>query len=245
MEQAGLKLAVGTQRRFAATYRRAWELRERVGRVFLARAHYLFNWGPTLGWRGDRASAGGGALLELGYHPIDLLVWILGLPDDVYGMSDRGRIGEAAGPGPLPPYDTDDTAAALLRYAGKYMAGVVTTRCSGPVSEELNLHGQDGSLSAGSDLCLLRNRDGTVLDRVAEDATPLAVFRRQAEAFALAVRDDARRYECSGRENLLNLAVIEAIYVSDRTAQPEPPFRLLKTHGLTLEECLVHRPLAG
>jgi predicted dehydrogenase len=247
MEQAGVKFAVGTQRRFGGPYRRAWELRERIGRVFLGRAHYLFNWGPALGWRGDKASAGGGALLELGYHPIDLLVWLLGLPDEVYGISAGGKRPDQqrSDAQPLPPYDTDDTVAALLRYASGCMASVVTTRCSGPVSEELSLHGQEGSLTASSELCLLRNRDGAVLDRTGEDSAPLAVFRRQAEAFAQAVRTDARTYECSARENLLDLAVIEAIYLSDRTSQPETPHRLLKTHGLTAPECLVHRPPAA
>jgi predicted dehydrogenase len=243
MDQAGLKFAVGTQRRFARTYRRACELRERVGQVFLARAHYLFYWGPTVGWRGDRASAGGGALLELGYHSIDLLVWMLGLPDDVYGISTGGKRSatQTADAKSLPPYDTDDTSAALMRYAGGCMAGVVTTRRSGPVSEELSLHGLTGSMSVSSDLCLLRSPDGAVLDRTPGDARPQDVFVRQAEAFAKAVSAEARTYECSARENLLNLAVIEAVYLSDRTGQPESPLRLLKTHNLTVKDCLVHR----
>jgi predicted dehydrogenase len=245
MEQARLKLAVGTQRRFETTYRRAWQLRGRLGQVFLGRAHYLFNWGPELGWRGDKASAGGGALLELGYHAVDLLVWMLGLPEEVYGSLTGGKK-PAAAPGPggklLPPYDTDDTAAALLRYARPLVASVVTTRCSGPVSEELSLHGQAGSLTANSELCLLRDPDGNVLDRTVEESPPLEAFCRQADAFARAVRDDERTYECSGWENLLTLAAIEAIYLSDRTSQPEPPRRLLKTHGLTAEQCLICRP---
>lgn len=244
MEQAGLKLAVGTQRRFAPGYVRARELRDKVGKVFLARAHYLFNWGPYLAWRGDRASAGGGALMDLGYHPIDLLIWMLGLPEEVYGSTAGGKdIGPQVGPDGklLPAYDTDDTATALLRYRGHCVASVVTTRCSGPVSEGLLLHGQCGSLSASDESCLLRDPDGSVLDRI-EDTAPLDVYVRQVEAFARAVADGAKTYECSARENLLTLATIEAIYLSDRTSQPEHPLRLLKTNGLGLSDCLIHRP---
>ena len=243
-EQAGVKLAVGTQRRFACGYRRARELRRRLGKVFLARAHYLFNWGSVLGWRGDKASSGGGALLELGYHPIDLLVWMLGLPEEVYGISagvTRPEKPEPTQPA-LPIYDTDDTAAAVLRYADGAMATVVTTRSSGPVGEELSLHGRGGSLTANGESCLLRDPDGNVLDRIADDAPPAAVFRNQVEAFASAVISDAKTYECSGRENLLDLAVIEAVYLSDRTSQPENPGRLLSTRGLSVEDCLVHCP---
>jgi predicted dehydrogenase len=244
MDRAKLKLAVGTQRRFAAGYRRARALRAKVGEVFLARAHYLFNWGADLAWRGDRASAGGGALLELGYHPIDLLVWMLGLPEEVYGtsarVSGRQRRGER---GKLQPaYDTDDTSAAILRYVSGPVATVVTTRRSGPVSEELCLHGRGGSLVASAEMCVLRGPEGEVLDSLSAPAPPLEVFRLQAEAFATAVRDGAAKYECSGRENLLNLAAIEAIYLSNRTSQPEQPARLLHNHGLRPEQCLNLRP---
>ena len=252
MERAKLKLAVGTQRRFAAGYRRARGLCEKVGEVFLARAHYLFNWGTDLSWRGDRASAGGGALLELGYHPIDLLLWMLGLPEEVYGTSASFGRRQRRGPRGklLPAYDTDDTAAAILRYAagpaaarlGGPVATVVTTRRSGPVSEELSLHGRGGSLTAGGETCLLRGPEGEVLDSFAAPAPPLEVFRLQAEAFARAVASGAEKYECSGRENLLTLATIDAIYLSDRTNQPEHPATLLANHGLRPEHCLVNRP---
>ena len=244
MDQAGLKFAVGTQRRFAPGYRRAWELRERLGQVFLARTHYLFNWGPKLGWRGDKASSGGGALLELAYHSIDLLVWMLGPPEGVYGLNvgrRRQAKGDKAGE-PDPLYDTDDTAAAILRYRDGCMASVVTTRRSGPVSEGLSLHGRGGSLTATSENCLLRDPDGSVLDQVAEEPGPQQVFLRQAEAFARAVLAETPTYECSARENLLTQAIIEALYLSDRTCQPESPRRLLDTHGLDPGQCLALRP---
>ena len=252
MERAKLKFAVGTQRRFAAGYRRARSLYEKLGEVFLARAHYLFNWGTDLSWRGDRASAGGGALLELGYHPIDLLLWMLGLPEEVYGTSASFGRRQRRGPKGklLPAYDTDDTAAAILRYAAGPSAArlsgpvatIVTTRRSGPVSEELNLHGRGGSLTACGETCLLRGPEGEVLDSFAAPAPPMEVFRLQTDAFARAVLSGAEKYECSGRENLLTLATIDAIYLSDRTNQPEHPATLLANHGLRAEQCLIHRP---
>lgn len=244
MADAGVKFAVGTQRRFFRGYRRAYELRRRVGEIFLARAQYLFNWGAELGWRGDQASAGGGALLELGYHAIDLLVWMLGVPDEVYGVSAVGNRPEQVGDDDAarPMYDTDDTAVAIMRYIGGAMASVITTRCSGPVSEELCLHGRSGSLRADAETCVLRDPDGNVLGYEAEDVVPVSGFRHQAEAFAAAVLGETRTYECSGWENLLNLAVIEAIYLSDRTGQSEEPHRLLEGHGLTVAECLALCP---
>jgi predicted dehydrogenase len=244
MNSAGLKLAVGTQRRFAPGYRRAWQLREKLGKIFLGRAHYLFNWGPQLSWRGDKASSGGGALLELSYHFIDLMVWMLGLPEEVYGLSAGGNRPEvtAADGKPLPLYDTDDTAAAIMRYGKDSMAVVTSTRASGPVSEALNLHGHGGSIRASSEQCLLRDPDGTSVDQLADDSPQVNVFIRQAEAFASAVANNTATYECSAYENLLNMAVVEAIYLSDRTGQPESPLRLLRTQDLTVDQCLALQP---
>lgn len=241
MDKAGLKLAVGTQWRFAPGYRRARELAGRIGQVFLCRTHYYFNWGPDLDWRGDRASAGGGALLELGYHPIDLLLAIRGMPEEVYGLSIGGGRGGSHDE-IRPVYDTEDTGAALLRYRDRSMATVVATRNSGPVSEGVSIHGRDGSLSATSESCLLRDVDGNVLDRFDADTAPVGTFRRQGEAFARAVIEGATRYEACGWENLLNLAVIEATYLAGRTNHPENPAALLQTHGLTVEKCLSHCP---
>ncbi|MCD6304563.1 MAG: Gfo/Idh/MocA family oxidoreductase [Planctomycetes bacterium] len=246
MNRAGMKFAVAAQRRFAPGYRTAWRLREELGHIFLARAHYMFNWGPQLGWRADRESAGGGALLELGWHPVDLLVWMLGLPEEVYGLNTISPPRQdSPGRGPLEParpYDTDDAAAGILRYQHGCMATVVTTRRSGPVSEGLSLHGPKGSLTADGDSCILRDPDGGIIDEAAERPAEHVPFIRQVEAFASAVLSGAEKYECSAAENLLVQATIEAMYLSGRTGQPESPARLLGTHGLTVRQCLALRP---
>jgi len=82
-----------------------------------------------------------------------------------------------------------------------------------------------------------------VLDHVQDDGAPLGTFVRQAEAFARAVMGDEKTYECSGRENLLTQAVVEAIYLAGRTCQPESPGRLLRAAGLSAEACLSPRPV--
>ncbi len=243
MDQAQLKLSVGLHRRFCPGYRRAAQLLHKVAPAFLARAHYLFNWGGELGWRGDKSSAGGGALLELGCHVIDLAVSMLGLPEDVYGVVSGGNRPEQ-GPDREPQrvYDTDDTASAILRCPGGCTADVVTSRSSGPVSESLTIHGRGGSISAGPHNCLLRDPDGNVLDRT-EQTSPLAeVYGQMARAFAESVIGDSKTYPCSGWECLLPLAVIEAVYLSDRTSQPESPARLLQNQGLTPDDCLRYKP---
>ena len=241
MDEASLKLTVGTQRRFDECYRQAWKIRQQIGKPFLARAHYLFNWGPELGWRGDKESAGGGALLEIGYHPMDLLIWMLGLPEEVYGFS--ASVSTAPDEGQLQAvYDTDDTAAAILRFKSGCMASVATTRRSGPISEALSLHGLGGSIEVNADNCLVRDPDGNVTGRTESSSPPLDASVKQLEAFVKAIGDEEKTYPCSGWENLLTMAVTDAIYLSDRTGQPESPARLLETHNLKLEDCMKRTP---
>ena len=233
---AGLKLAVGTQRRFISSYQKMRDLRGSLGRIFSSSGQYAFNWGPNLGWRADKNSAGGGALLELGYHPIDLLTWTMGLPEDVYGVAtvQQPELADADNPN----HNTDDTAAAILRYPDDAVATVNTSRISGPVSEELILRGAGGSIIANSESCTLRNPQGEIIEHFQEDLPPLEIFKRQAEAFISAVRTESKYYQCSAAENLLNLSVIDAIYLSCQTLQPESPARQLHIHGLKLTDCL-------
>lgn len=239
-EDAGLKLAVGTQRRFVETYRHLFDLRTRIGQTFLARAQYFFNWGPDLQWRADIQSAGGGALLELGYHPIDLLVWLLGLPEEVYGLTtcSQTSAGVAESPKIHGPHDTDDTASALLRYKSDAMATLSVSRISGPVSERLALRGRDGSLVASGESCTLRNPDGDVIDHLQDESAPQDIFRRQVESFIQSIATNSEQYQCSALENLMTHAVIEAIYLSNQTCRPESPLRQLEIHGLHPSECL-------
>jgi predicted dehydrogenase len=244
-ERAALRLAVGTQRRFMPGYRSAWERRNELGGVFLARAHYMFNWGRDLSWHADQAAAGGGALLELGYHMVDLIVWALGLPEEVYGLTGLGHrpgLPEEAGKS-LPAYDTDDTACAVFHYTGGRMACLATSRYSDPVSEELALHGRAGSVTAGAETCILRNADGVVIEQISQTCTPLDAIRRELEAFVQAVTTGGERYACSARENLLTQATVDAIYLAARTGQPESPARLLHTHRLKAADCLKYCPV--
>ncbi|MHC4716659.1 MAG: Gfo/Idh/MocA family protein, partial [Planctomycetota bacterium] len=134
LDRADRKLAVGTERRFMGSYRHVRKLLRALGRVYLVRGHYQFNQGPDLGWRGDK-DAGGGALVELGYHMLDLIIWLLGMPESIHAVTGTGQ--RAAGEEDLPVYDSDDTGVIVMRYPGKSVAAVNVTRCFNPLSEGL------------------------------------------------------------------------------------------------------------
>lgn len=240
-EQAGVNFAIAAPRRFMQSYRRAFDARASLGALQLVRAHYLFNWGPLTGWRADWVSAGGGALLELGYPLIDLLTWMVGLPEDVFGSSAVNSQVDLYDPEAQPahPSTTDDTAAAVMRSAGGAMASLVVSRVSGPLSEELSLHGRDGTLTISPQRFLLRDPDGGVLDQTDCLDDPADCIRELVDAFAAGLVGKTNIYPCSARENLLTMAVLEALYLSDKTATAENPRSLLQAAGFTPEDCRI------
>lgn len=252
MESAGRLFAVLSAPRFVASFRNPILARERLGKVFLGRAQHLLNWGPQFEWRGDQATAGGGVLLEAGYDMMDLLVWAMGLPEEVFAITGRkGRPFQRPGAEPSEPpslYDTDDTAVVTLRCAGGAAGSIITSWVTSPPAQKLFLHGQLGTAEADTERCVHYDTDGTVLDRVAADSRPLGPLVRQLTALAAALGDagptGAPPCESAAREHLLTIAAVEAAYLSDRTGQGENPHRLLQARDLRPEDCYACRPAA-
>lgn len=236
---AGIKLAVGTQRRFCSNYRRASELASKLEEIYLLEAQYLFNWGGPLGWRGSVA-AGGGAMCQLGCHMLELVIHMLGLPETIYCITGTGQ--RSRGHNDQGLYDTDDTATAILHYTGQATATVTVSRRFSPVSDRLTIFGQAGSIVVSPSRCVLRDRDGAVEESFEQQEPPAAALGRGIEAFARAVIENSDTYECSGWEALLTMAAVEAAYLSARTVQPESPAALLAGYDVTVADCLELTP---
>ncbi len=240
MDQHGARFMLATPRRLMASYRYAYMHREALHGVHLAQAEYRFNWGPVIGWRGDRHLAGGGALLELGWCMIDLLIWMLGMPEEVFAVNMVAP--HHARPITLentthPPIDTDDYCAAVMRLASGTMANMTLSRTTGPVHESISLFGRAGSSIATSEHVRRCDNDGNILDLHTALAGPLDGCAQQVEAFAHAIASGSNMTEYSARAGLLTMAVIDAMYLSGRTGQAESPTELLKTAGLTVQDC--------
>ncbi len=241
MNAADRRFAVLAPRRWYPTYRGLVERRAAVGPLFLARAERILDWGGRLGWRADRASAGGGVLLEAGYEMIDLIVAAMGLPEEVYAVTGRrGRPHMVERAGEVEPqgiYDTDDTAVVTLRYAGGAAAVVTVSWVTSPGAEHLALHGQLGSAVATAVECRFRDAEGTVTDRLTGDDRPVDAIAAQLTDLAARLAAGAEPVESAAREHLLTMAVVEAAYLSDRTGQVESPPALLKARDVRPASC--------
>jgi UDP-N-acetyl-2-amino-2-deoxyglucuronate dehydrogenase len=88
-------------------------------------------------WRGTWALDGGGALMNQGIHTVDLLVWLLGRPVEVFAHTARlahERI------------DVEDVAVATIRFASGALAVLHATTAAYPgTAVRLQVHGSRGS----------------------------------------------------------------------------------------------------
>jgi predicted dehydrogenase len=73
---------------------------------------------PNLGgWFTQKAMSGGGALIDLGVHRLDLALWLMGYPKpvSVTGVA-YGFLGQRAGAAEGKIFDVDDFAAGFIRF---------------------------------------------------------------------------------------------------------------------------------
>ena len=98
------------------------------GEIYYAKAQYLRRKGCPGGWFGDKSRSGGGPLIDLGVHVIDLCRYLMGGPQpvSVYGatfnkLGDRCHIKDARGYSSTVVskddiFDVEDMATALIRF---------------------------------------------------------------------------------------------------------------------------------
>ncbi|MGX1776783.1 Gfo/Idh/MocA family protein [Nocardia brasiliensis] len=137
-EQSGVQLMVTLQRRFNPIYSSFIQLADQIGTPFLVDARYTVHVeDPSEGWRGVTAKAGGGCVIDMGYHLIDLLLWYFGLPDSITAdLSISAR--------PDRSYDAEDTALVHFSYDTGLYGSLLLSRFVGPKAEEIRLIGSDG-----------------------------------------------------------------------------------------------------
>ena len=161
--RADLRLGVDFSYRFLAGARRIRELvaAGELGKVYAARLVFHNAYGPDKDWFYDPARSGGGCVIDLGIHLIDLLLWTLGDPA-VTAVTSRcfaqGR--------PLrdPAREVEDYAVARLDLDTGASAEIA---CSWklPAGQDAVIVASFYGTGGGAEL---RNVDGSFYDFVAE-----------------------------------------------------------------------------
>lgn len=129
-EESGKLLMIGFVRRFGNDRKIVQDFikNDYMGDIYYAKATYLRRNGNPGGWFGDKSRSGGGPLIDLGVHVIDLVRYLSGNPKavSVYGATfqklfDRkGAIGKpkylSSGATDHDICDVEDLASAMIRF---------------------------------------------------------------------------------------------------------------------------------
>jgi predicted dehydrogenase len=96
----------------------------RLGQIYQVKAGWIRETGIPRGWFSDKALAGGGALIDVGVHMLDSVMWLLGYPSPLtISANAQARFGPqnvkgwAYGQGPKGAFNVEDSTVAFIRLA--------------------------------------------------------------------------------------------------------------------------------
>lgn len=166
-ERVGRRLFVIMNLVFTPYYLRARELLRagELGRPFLSVFHITGNELPRMNdpssWKGTPDRAGGGAMIDTGYHAIYMLLDLFGSAEKVSAHARRLIV--------EPSNKMDDNAVATIEFANGVLASVIVSysETNMPWSERRTIYGTDASIEMSDDTVepLRVWRDGQVIER--------------------------------------------------------------------------------
>jgi predicted dehydrogenase len=182
---------------------------------------------PKLGgWFTRKEMSGGGALIDIGVHRLDLALWLMGFPRPVsvtgatYGFLGR-QLGEREGKS----FDVDDLAAGFIRFENGATLTMETSWASNSEKREdqwTQLFGvRGGAIIRNTDegynfeARVLRDVEGEVVTEVPETPEPLETAQQH---FCRAILNGTETM-APGEQGLTVMRLLDAIYESSRSGQ--------------------------
>lgn len=227
---AGVLLGAAFMMRFLSQHQAALKMIEegRLGKPVYGRAQ-LSCWYPPIegAWRQDPKTGGGGSLIDMGGHCIDLLEMFFGAVKKVSCMINNS----------VHSYKSEDSAVALLFFENGAMATVDTFFCIPDNSSKnvLELYGSRGSIlakgtigqgPAGEMVAYLEKSDaGYDAQQARSEAggivispEPVNTYRAEIEQFGNAVAGKSDPYN-SAAMGLRSQKILTACYNSAKTGK--------------------------
>jgi len=231
-EEEGIQFAVANPSRFAKSFAALRKFLEegRIEQIFLMNAFCNIGDSVPAGWQSDPKLAGGGVLLQDCYRMIDQIVWNFGMPQQVYSLHTNQALDKQQR-----SYLTEDTAIVTMRFSDTFIGNFVASRRAGigPKEGFVRLYGKDTIVTAADCRLTVADGAGQVSEELEYEDDRLGCMTEMLSSFAQSVLSPDKNELCSsGRENLMNMAVMESAYLSARTGFPEEPERILQMASL-------------
>ena len=166
----------------------------------------------TMGWRASLATAGGGELIDTGYHPTYLMLHLAGgVPVEATAMLSTHRLTFSEG---------EDSAQVLIRFDNGVVGSLATSWAYDPaeITERFSAVGENGSLHSDGVQLSYRTRGGEQ-ERFA--FKPVDTYVAEIGAFAECLLT-GRRPIHTEKEGIEVLGIILAAYEGARTRTIAP-----------------------
>lgn len=201
-----------------------------LGKVYAGRTVWHRRRGvPKLGsWFTTKELAGGGPLIDLGVHRLDLALWLMGYPKPKWVLANTfteiaNRIAEREGK----TYSVEDSAFAMIRFEDGQMLEVEASWAINQTDNdfmETRLYGTEGgliqrNLNEGYQFAanISVERGGVQIDMTPH--SPIPASKSAYHHFVEAIRD-GKPHSATAEEGILVMELLDAIYASAKSGEP-------------------------
>jgi predicted dehydrogenase len=233
-KKAGKILQVGLNMRFASAPQVIKRMIDagKLGEVYYARAHALRRRGvPTWGVFTDKAKQGGGPLIDIGVHILDMTLWLMGHPEplSVSGQSYRkfgNRKGIYNGWGPWDPetFTVEDFAVGQVKFKNGATLTLESSFVANIAKEEFttSLMGTEGGLLLdlhdNTNTRIYGEEAGTLTDTLLPALPGGSSHEGEIRAFVQSILDNTVSL-VPGEQGLMVSQILDAIYESSETGK--------------------------
>ena len=210
-ERNNVKLSMGFMMRFHPYHLKAKEIIETkiIGEIIKVRAQWNFWYPPKDGlWRQDLHLGGGGCLMDVGIHCVDLLRFLVGEIDEVVAL--MGNV--------IFQYPVEDISTLLLKFK-KGEQGIIDNSFSVDSANSLNgieIYGTKGVIITKKTISCFAGGTMTTLIGGKEERYPASkvdVYQKEIEDFVSSIKNK-RKLSVEGKTGLHALKIVLAGYES-------------------------------
>ena len=240
-KRTGKKLTIGYQNRFRADARHLWTACQQgdLGHIYFAKAHAIRRRAvPTWGGFLNEEAQGGGPLIDIGTHALDLTLWMMDnyqpkyvVGNTYYELSKKENAANAWGPWDPKAFTVEDSAFGFVTMTNGATIFLESSWALNTLDEGeamTTLCGTEGGADMKQGLRLNGERYGRLYDeKVITDATGVAFYDGEAERAE--VVEAAHWIDCvmndkaplvKPEQALVVTQILEAIYESAKTGKP-------------------------